>query len=244
MNFGGGALSAFWTPTGGSLLLGRTGQPVHPELSRQTWADWRLWPTHALSGATPSGAAFSTARLRRRASEVKYEVGATSATVTLSGPLGSQSDKSHTAEKGCLAGQVRFSRRFEVGPQGLAIETRLDSDGADQVTDLCEILPVLLKETKAQGEVPERVRFQVGEAVVDPPEGFVDGVTAVRIDRFAGSALIRFETPQRVRLGETWTDNFQSRMAVRNLLIDLLGPHDGPVPLPTIVLRYRIEPGA
>ena len=83
MNFAGGALSAFWTPAGGSLLLGRTGKPVQPELSRQTWADWRLWPTHALSGATAGGDAFSTARVRRRVSTVRYEVGDGRATVTV-----------------------------------------------------------------------------------------------------------------------------------------------------------------
>ena len=257
MNFAGGALSAFWTPTGGSMLLSRSGHGSEPETTRQTWADWKVWPTHALSGTTASGKAFSSARMGRRGAEtVKYDVSAESATVTYAGPLGVKEipikDKSaKSAQEGCITGKVSFQRRFEVSAKGIAIETKLESDGSDQVTDLCEILPILLKDTsrqaprwrpKDQGDVPQRVRFQVGEALVDPPAGFLDGVTAVRIDRFAGSAMIRFKAPQRVRLGETWTDNYQSGMAVRNLLIDLLGQHDKPVPLPNVTLRYRIEP--
>jgi hypothetical protein len=252
MNLAGGALSAFWTPAGGSILLGRTGRPVNPEQSRQTWADWRLWPTHALSGATPSGDAFSTARVRRRVSTVAYEIGAESAVVTVGGPIGKQHDGSRAAQNGCLAGAVRYQRRFALDAKGIAVETRLESDGTDAVTDLCEILPLLLKETREQtpprrpaelGEVRHRVRFQVGDTLTNATETFVDGVSAVHVERFAGSAVIRFETPQRVRLGEVWTDNFQSRMAVQNLLIDLLGPHSQPVPLPNATLRYRIEPG-
>jgi len=244
MNFAGGALSAFWTPAAGSILLGRTGKPVQPELSRQTWADWRLWPTHALSGATAGGKAFSTARVRRRVSTVRYEVGDGRATVTVGGPLGKQHDDSRAAQNGCLTGAVRYQRRFTLDATGVAIETRLDSDGADSVTNLCEILPLLLHETHAQKEVPHSVRFEIGGALAEATEAFTSGVTAVHVVRFGGGAVIRFETPQRVRLGEVWTDTYQTRMALQNLLIDLLGPAPQPVPLPTVCLRYRIEPAA
>ncbi len=243
MNFAGGALSAFWTPSGGSILLGRTGQPVNPERTRQTWADWRLWPTHALSGATPSGDAFSTARVRRRVSTVAYEIGAESAVATVDGPIGKHHDGSRAAQNGCITGDVRYQRRFTLDAKGVAIETRLESDGTDTVTDLCEILPVFLREMRLQDEVPHRIRFEIDGALSEATESFADGVTAVHIERFDGGAVIRFETPQRVRLGEVWTDNYQTRAAVRNLLIDLLGQDKGPVPLPNVTLRYRIEPG-
>lgn len=252
MNFAGGTLSAFWTPAGGSLLLGRTGQPVHPERSRQTWADWRLWPTHALSGATVGGEAFSTARVRRRVSTITYEVDDKMAVVTVSGPMGKAHDGSRAAQNGCLTGEVRYQRRFTLDAKGVAIETRLESDGSDTVTDLCEILPLLFKEKRLQapphraadlGEVHHRVRFETGGARIEATETFTDGVTAVHVERFGGSAVIRFATPQRVRLGEEWTDTYQTRMATRNLLIDLLDGKTEPVPLPNALLHYRIEPG-
>lgn len=244
MNFAGGALSAFWTPAGGSILLGRTGRPVNPEQSRQTWSDWRLWPTHALSGATPSGDAFSTARVRRRVSTVAYEVGAESAVVTVGGPIGKPHDGSRAAQNGCITGDVRYQRRFEVGPKGIAIETRLESDGTDAVTDLCEVLPLFLRETRLQGEVPHRVTFLVGNAAVDATTNFTPRVEEVHVDRFGGKMVIRFETPQRVRLGdEIWTDNYQTRVAVQNLLVDLLDTLEDSAPLPSVTLRYRIEPG-
>jgi len=61
---GGGALSAFWTPSGGSFLLGLThgSQNPHPD----TWEELRSWPTQHLYGVTPDGAAFSTAMVADR----------------------------------------------------------------------------------------------------------------------------------------------------------------------------------
>lgn len=250
MNFAGGCLSAFWTPGSGSVVLGRNGYPVEPEKARQSWADWRLWPSHAISGQTVSGDAFSSARIRRRVSDVHYEVGRHAATVTFSGPIGKQHDESRAAQNGCITGAVRYQRSMNLGPRGVVVETRLDSDGKDRVTDLCEIIPLALHDEQRQATpkdqsepaVPHRVWFGVGEKVVEPGDEFVDGVTTVCVRRFYGDTLIRFVEPQRVRLGEVWTTNYQSAMSLRNLLVDLLGGRPGPVPLPAVSIRYRIEP--
>lgn len=249
MNLAGGCLSAFWTPTGGSLVLGRTGKPTEdPETARQSWKNWRMWPTHAVSGQTASGDAFSSARIRRRVSKVECEAGRQGAVVAFSGPIGKLHDESRAAQNGCIVGDVRYRRSMGLGPRGVVVETRIESDGKDRVTDLCEILPLAIRDEKLQvppperpnAVVPHRVVFRVGERVVAGGEEFVDGVTEVQIDRFAGGAVIRFEEPQRVRLGEAWTDDYQSAMSVRNLFIDLLRGRPGP--LPSVSVRYRIEP--
>ncbi len=250
MNFAGGCLSAFWTPESGSVVLGRTGQPVTPENARQTWADWRLWPTHAVSGQTASGDAFSSARIRRRVSKVEYELERHAATVTFAGPIGNQNDESRAAQNGCITGAVRYQRSMHLGPRGVLVETRIESDGKDRVTDLCEIIPLVLNDEQTQATpkdqkvpaVPHRVVFEVGDRLVEPGEGFVDGVTTVRVARFYGETLIRFEEPQRVRLGEAWTTNYQSAMSLRNILVDLLAGRPRPVALPSVSIRYRIEP--
>lgn len=251
MNFAGGALSAFWTPSGGSIVLGRTGKPVDPAKSRQSWSDWRLWPTHALSGQTATGDAFSTARVGREVAEVECDADESSATITVRAPIGKQHDKSRAAQNGCLTGDVRFERTFVLGEEGVEVETRLESDSRDRVTDVCEIIPLFLYDSKLQVPTPQyprmavplRVGFLVGSGWVPPAEGFVDGVSAVRVERFEGSATIVFETPQRVCLGEEWSDDYMSHVVMRNVIVDLLGKRAGPVPLPTVSIRYRIEPG-
>jgi hypothetical protein len=250
MNFAGGGLSAFWMPAAGSLLLGRNGNPVQPETSRQSWADWRVWPTHAISGQTASGDAFSSARIRRRVSKVEYEVGRHAATVSISGHIGKQHDESRAAQNGCITGSVKYSRSLSVEPRGVVVETRLDSDGKDKVTDLCEIIPLALHDEKWQVATPEKPEFRVPHRVlfvrdgqsVAPGEDFVDGVSAIQVDRFFGAMRISFEQPQRVRLGEKWTTNYQSAMSIQNILIDLLPARSGAVPLESVLIRYRIEP--
>lgn len=251
MNFAGGALSAFWTPSGGSIVLGRTGKPTTPDKGRQTWADWRLWPTHAISGQTASGDAFSSARIRREVSKVDYSIQGNSATVTMSGPIGKGHDQSRAAQNGCITGDVKYQRTFVVGPGGVEVETRLESDGTDRVTDLCETIPLFLHDARQQVAtpknpdrgVPHRVEFQIAGKWVAPEDGFMDGVAAVRIERFKGAATIVFQSPCRVRLGEEWADTYMSNVVMRNVLIDVLGKHAGDVPLPTVKVRYRIEPG-
>ncbi len=251
MNFGGAGLSAFWTPDGGSILLGRNGHSVEPEAGRQTWADWRVWPTHAIGGVSGTGKAFSSARVRGEVSSVDQEIRDGMATVVTSGPLGTRFDKGRAVENGALTGEVSYVRRFDLGPKGIVVETHLESDGVDSFSEVCEILPLFIHDSRLQipgrpgigpGGVPHRVRFQIGKTLVDPPSDFVDGVSAVHVDRFGGGAVIRFETPQRVQLGEAWSDSYQTAVVLKNLLIDLLGPHEQPLKVSDASVRYRIEP--
>jgi hypothetical protein len=250
MNFAGGGLSAFWTRASGAVVLGRIGSPVDPKKTKQSWEDWRLWPTHAVSGQTASGGAFSSARLRREMSTVDYQVGRQTATVRISGPIGKQHDESRAAQDGCIVGTVRYSRSLGLGPDGVVVETRIDSDGKDSVTELCEVIPLFLRDEKLQVPTPEqpalgvphRVLFQVDGKLMAPPEDFVDGVTAVVVDRFLGGMAIRFDQPKRVRLGNTWIDSYQTSVCVRNLLIDLLEGQSGPVDLPSVSIRYFLQP--
>lgn len=118
------------------------------------------------------------------------------------------------------------------------------------MTDLCEIIPLVLHDEQTQATpkdqkvpaVPHRVLFEVGDRLVEPGEGFVDGVTTVRVQRFFGKTLIRFEKPQRLCFGEIWTTNYQCAMSLRNLLVDVLGGRPGLVALASVSIRYRIEP--
>ena len=249
MNFGGGGLSAFWTPAAGAAILGRSGNPVKSETHPQTWKTWRSWPTHAVSGQTAGGEAFSSARIRRRVSTVDYAARDDGILVTVEGPIGKNHDKGRATENGCISGDVRYARRIGMGQRGVAVESSIRGDGTDLVTELYEVIPLALFDSRRQAvpqpdgppRFPEhRVVFETESGVVAGGEAFTDAVQAVVIQRFQGRIRIRFRTPQRVRLGETWTDHYQTRMEVRNLLIDLLAGKPGPSPLLAGNVAYLI----
>src|SRR5205814_8760950 len=52
LGLGGGQLSAFWTPTTYSIILGRRAG-MGWDATKDNVAEWRLWPIHAVSGCTP-----------------------------------------------------------------------------------------------------------------------------------------------------------------------------------------------
>ena len=63
---GGGTLSAFWTSTAGSAILGRRGgmnAPGGKAFSFDRPDEWRNWPVHAVIGSTAGGKFFTSARI-------------------------------------------------------------------------------------------------------------------------------------------------------------------------------------
>jgi len=250
MNFAGGGLSAFWTPSAGTVILGRSGNPVKSETNPQNWQTWRSWPSHAVSGQTASGEAFSSARLRRRVSTIAYDVRDDGILVTIEGPIGKDHDKGHATENGCIVGDVRYSRRIGMGERGVAVESVIRGDGKDMITELYEVIPLALFDSIRQATrqpqgpprfPPYRVLFETQSRAVAAGEEFTDGVDAVVIERFDGRIRIRFGIPQRVCLNTAWEDDYQSRMLVRNLMIDLMAGQSRPQPLTSGSVAYLIE---
>jgi len=240
MNFAGGSLSAFWTPDGGSILQGRTGNPVHPDQTRQTWEDWRFWPTHALSGETTEGKAFSSARIRRRVAEVTYETDEQSARVTFSGPIGARHDGGRSTQDGSIQGEVSYRRQMVVRDDGLHIESALFADGQDRVAGLYEILPLFLPDPRSPDKVEHAIFFHVKGERIRATGQPVSGVTSVEVRRMDGGAFIDFQEPQQVKLSpQVWKNG---PIAVRNLMIDLIAPGGHGGPLRSASIRYRIRP--
>jgi len=250
MNFGGGCLSAFWTPKAGTTVLGRTGKPNKPEDSPQDWRHWRLWPTHAVSGETADGRAFSSARVRRRTSTITYDRRDGGTLVTVRAPIGKKHDNGHAVEKDCLEGEVAYTRSIGVGERGVAVKTRIKGDGTDAIAELYEILPLALFDSSRQAlqtaagpaYPPHAVFLEIDGQPVKATATAMSGVTAVSIQRFEGTTQIRFAKPQRVRLGEVWEDWYMSRMRVQNLLIDLLPERTEPVAFGEYGVEYLISP--
>lgn len=253
MGFGGGALSAFWTPDAGPVLLGRR-RGIQGR-TFDTYDDWRVWPTHAITGVTEKGLTISSARTPQPS--VKYDLGAGREAVTIEGEFTRTSDQGlpfmpsvdPVAPRGddalaptqVLTGQVKYRRVFTLSDDGLAVESSFTADGKDKIAELYEVLPVFLGdgyENRPATEPAVRILFKVKGQWVDANAKPADGVAAVRVERKKGAIEITFDRPVRVRLSpNNWIDGYFSSATLRNVMVDLLEKSNT-----TGAVSYRITP--
>lgn len=239
--FGGGALSAFWTPEGGSLLLGiRSGMNYGKNLD--LIEDWRLWPTHAVSGVRSDGSVFTSARIRNPAAQ--YTVDEKKTIVTVNGQLPAATFASGKV----LEGRTQMKRVFTITNDGLDVQTSITAGGQDLVSELYEVIPVYggygrTQKRKKGPAIGSSIGFRVGETWQKATGEFVANVDAVRVKRFNGGAVITFSRPRRVKLSEKeLVLKFISYATCRNVLVDLLENDDNPVILHSADVAYRITP--
>lgn len=217
LGFGGGQLSAFWTPSTGSVILGRRrGQQWEKNFDKVE--DWHRWPIHAVSGAKAEGKIFTSARIV--APRVESDIRAESAVLRVAGIMPRES----LGQGKVLAGRIEYQRVFRLGAGSVGVHTAVRSFGQDTIAELYETIPVFLRETGKQRKAdPTQIEFVVAGKRVAATAEWTEGVTAIRLARFDGAAQIAFEQPQRVRLSEKdWVDTYLSRAACRNILVDLL----------------------
>ena len=227
LGFGGGQLSAFWTPATGSVILGRRGGQSWNDKIFDTLPTWRLWPIHAVSGCLADGKVFTSARLVTP--EVTSDLKAAGGVVRVQGPLPGEL----LGQGQVLVGAVAYERVFTLAATGLRVETRVKATGADQAAELVETLPVYLRDAGGQAKVtPTVIEFQVGGAWAAGTPAYQEKVTAVRLSRFTGTVQLTFDRPRRVKLSPTdWKDTFLSKATCRNVMIDLLESGDQPAAL-------------
>lgn len=239
MGFGGGQLSAFWTPRTGSVVLGRR-RGMSWDKNFDILEDWRLWPNHAVSGAKADGKIFTSSRITDP--EVKSEVLGSETRVTVSGNMPRES----LGQGKVLEGRIGYRRAFTVGPDSIHIRTEVNSLGQDTLPELYEIIPVFLSDPKQQAAAkPTAIEFVVGDQRVPALTEWQDGVTAIYLSRFEGSVRIAFDRLQRVKLSEKeWNDTFMTRAACRNILIDLLDNAGQPEVFHAANVSYHIRPEA
>lgn len=222
--FGGGALSAFWTPATGSVLLGKNSGLQSGKADKFT--EWRTWPTHAISGQTSGGKPFSSAR--HKSPTRTYTTGTDTARVVVSGRL----DDEFSGPDDAFLGAVTYERSFDVSRAGVTVTSTVVSDQQDFVSELYDVLPVFKNDTVRQGQVTATISFLVNGTWTAGDTTLQEGVTAIRIERFDGTVYVELDGPRRVRLSSAdWTSDHQVWPRVRNVLIDLLG-QDGSVLLP------------
>ncbi len=237
LGFGGGQLSAFWTPQTGSIILGRR-RGMHWEQSFDTNAEWRLWPIHAVSGCTADGKVFTSARILDLA--VTNTLAAGGGTVQVNGVISGD----QLAQTNVLTGALDYRRTFTIGPESLRVETRISGDGKDSVAELVETIPVFLRDLLLNTNVPVTIEFQAGGKWVPATADYQAKVKAVKLTRYSGAVQIAFDQPQRVKLSPVeWRDTFITRAVCRNVTIDLLGGNGKPAALREArTVKYEIAP--
>lgn len=238
--FGGGQLSAYWTPETGSVLLGRR-IATRYDINYDTLDLWRQWPLNAVTGATPQGEVYSSARN----AEPSLGVNQNSedepwADITSGGLLMPVMPD----QKNTLRGQISYQRTFRVDSDDLRVETIVTGDGQDRFAELYETLPVYLHDARRQPMAqPTSIEFRIGDAWQPATADYQEEVVAVRLNRFAGAVEIRFDHPRRVKLSpEDWKDTYLTRAVCRNVLIDLLENKDQPAAVKKATVSYRIAP--
>lgn len=252
LGFGGGQLSAFWTPETGSVILTRrAGQ--HWELPFDLAPAWRTWPLHAVSGITSGGKVFTSARIVKP--EVTSTVKEKTASIKAEGPLVAityikdpdAADKEKAREiyyDGTLDGKLTYSRLFTIDEKGVSVETTLTGDGKDNLAELVETIPLFVSDSKTLGAQDPKTTIEFGTAGAwsAATEVYTSGVTGVKITRFTGSVIIKFDKPQRVKLAPEWKDKFLTGATCRNVTVDLLDKNDAAAPFNTTKkVAYRIE---
>ena len=235
--FGGGALSAFWTPAAGPALLGVQGGSQSPHPNR--WDECRGWVTHAVTGEAANGKPFSSARLLNPTVEVSADANR-SVDIKTGGRLGSSIDGGTTAPDGALAGLIDYQRLFHIDAKGLAIETRVAPIGPpDSLHSLYETLPAFY-----DGEQMPVITLVVEGARMAPRTQVIRKVSAIEIARKGGVVRVDFQTPQGVLISPfEWSIDYQLKQRGRALLIDLLDSGGQTAPVPTRTLRYTIRKG-
>ncbi len=219
----GGSLSAFWTPAGGSVILGRcraTQSKTPDEWNDSNKRGPYTWGVHAITGRGAKGHYFSTARIRKIASNYVVN-GNRSAVVAVSGDLAA----SQWADPGDeLKGNVKYNREFRLDGSGVRITSGLAYDGQDKLQELWEMIPVLLP-----GETAFRSDGKWNTASESPIEA-----NQVRLSRHGQHAYIVFERPRRVKLSPDVGPRTHGGTSIRNIMIDLLAGNSQPL------VRYRI----
>ena len=212
----GGSISAFWTPGGGTSILGRCRATQGDKFDEWTDGNKRgpyTWGVHAITGRSADGHYFSTARIREL--ESKYTIdGTKSAIITASGDLAGSTfaDPNDT-----LKGAITYKREFKIDASGVEVTGALTSDGKDKPQELWEMIPINIGAAPAATEIA----FYTGGAWQPATETVVEA-DQIRITRHGKASLIKFAKPRKMKSPAGSEAGAYGGATVRNVMIDLL----------------------
>lgn len=244
LGFGGGQLSAFWTPQAGSVILARrAGQAWDKPFEKHE--GWRNLPIHAVSGVTVDGKVVTSGRIAKPIVDV--QTSGTGAVAKVSGPMASiklvkdpeATDPAKARDlcyDGTIEGILDYARTMQIDDNGVSVETVITGDGKDQLAELYETLPVLITDPatinaalNGADEPATTIEFESGGKWVTATPEYSAAVKAVRVTRHGAPVVITFDSPRRAKLSPAdFVDVYVSRVTSRAVLVDLLESGDKP----------------
>lgn len=185
--FGGGGISSFWTPSAGTLLIGRHSACEGYERGQfktRFAPGWQDWTNNHIIGKTLDDKILTSARVAQPT--LQQEKHGDIDTFIISGTMPNNLPKQGPI---CDA-DVSYERRFDLMPSHVEVTLTLTTDKAIGFKALYETLPMLLAHDT-------RVVLLDMKDVVIPAEGVeqVKGVKEMQVLRSDGGVRIIFEKP-------------------------------------------------
>lgn len=234
--YGGGELSIFWTPATGTVIAGRRRGVQGAPPRFDSYAEWRGWPIHAVTGLTADDELVSSSRIEQPT--VAIATGTTGAEVRVAGLM----PKYNHSRNAVSPSGLFYERQFSLDAAGLRVTTSLKAQSAERMVELYETIPVFLENGQRQAQRKVTViEFRRAGEWLPATNEYVGKVDAVRLKRFDGEALISFSQPRNVKLSPAdWSDGFQTSAACRTVLVDLLEGEGKPVLVESALVSYLI----
>jgi len=185
--FGGGGLSSFWTPSSGTLLIGRHSACEGYErgqFATRFAPGWQDWTNNHIIGKTLDDKILTSARVAQPM--LKQEKHGDTDTFIMRGTMPNKLMKQGPI---CDA-EVSYERRFDLLPSHVEVTLALKTDRSIGFKALYETLPMLLADDT-------RVVLIDAKGVVIAAEGVerVENVKEMQVLRQAGGVRVIFEKP-------------------------------------------------
>ncbi len=221
MGFGGGGLSAFWTPEAGSLLLGRmTGMEGYQRrkklVGKTTYVigGWRDWLVNQIVGETKDGKILTSSRVANPRSRLVNDGSRLEIKGEIPGTLRRQGE--------ITKAKVSYNRSYEFQDDGIVCHLEVSSSLPLEMKSLYETLPLVLSTGRTEkGPLDLRFLDANGETIAEV-DGRVPGVRTLEMRRHNGSARIEFPMPITISLAsEAALSRQVSFVRGKTLLVEL-----------------------
>jgi len=185
--FGGGGVSSFWTPSAGTLILGRHSACEGYERGQFTTRfapGWQDWTNNHIIGRTLEDKVLTSARVAQP--KVQQQTHGDTESFIITGAMPNKLPKQGVI----CAAEVSYARRFDVLPSHVEVTLKIATDQTIEFKALYETLPMLLAADSSVALLDAR-----GSVIAAQGIGRVEGVKELLILRAAGGVRIIFKEP-------------------------------------------------
>jgi hypothetical protein len=185
--FGGGGISSFWTPSAGTLLIGRHSacEGYEREQFEKRFAPgWQDWTNNHIVGRTLNDKVLTSSRVHQPT--LTHETRGDIETFTITGTMPNQLPRQGII---CEA-NVSYERRFDLLPSHVEVALALKTDKAIEFKALYETLPMLLAADTSVVLLDAK-----GAVIASKDIERVEGVKELQVLRQGGGVRVIFKDP-------------------------------------------------